>query len=256
MNENEMDYESGGSPENDPGVDLPDPGADPGAQLDNVEAQEGGPHPLEPGGARFEQIYGSLKAYKAFGKPEEVQAKLDRLERMEAVIAERRRMNAQQAVNSSDSDSDTARAEDAKIRQELEKLYPGLKDVESIRDIMSTNLDAASRHFGTLLKRENINLKPEYLRHVENILLSEMTQEQKRSLRFGDRTILDEFVRENLKSGFLSIIKAAAKPSTPTPPTTPHRVGAGGTPPKPPGDGPRTWGEAGESAYARLTASE
>lgn len=219
------------------------------------------PNPLEPGGVRFEQVYGKMKDFeqkynslKELGDPNDIRLRLDRLSQYEKALEEHRKKAAQ-----TPSEQATAQRNEA-IRKELFDVYPELKDVSSLRELremvqgiqsqiaekqMETTLEKASQRFTDVLKTNKIDTK--YQNKIEEYLISQMSREQMKQFASGDFSVAEEIFNNELKDGLFSAMRVKTPPPTPALRNTP-----GGTPPSSNQNKIKTLEEAAAEGFARM----
>lgn len=222
------------------------------------------PNPLEPGGVRFEQVYGRMKDYeqrvnqfKELGDPAAVREQLNKLATYEKALAEYRK---QQSMTPQEQ-SEAQRA--AQIRKELEKVYPEIKDMQTLKEMRdemnrmqqstfeaqaTATLDKASQKFSEVLKTNKIDTK--YQTKIEEYLVSQMSQEERQDFVRGNFEIAERIFNNELKEGLFAGMRARTLPPSPALRHTP-----GGTPPTSKGKGPTTLEEAASEAFGRISGN-
>jgi hypothetical protein len=100
-------------------------------RADGAQSEEKLPFSEHP---RWKEVYGSLKEYKALGKPEDIETKLNRAAELESIYQEAQRLAAQETAQASKTTDERA-AEDIqrKARAELFKLLPELQELEALK---------------------------------------------------------------------------------------------------------------------------
>lgn len=206
--------------------------------LDPAEAEQR-TIPME----RFNQVYGQVKSYKELGNVDEIKAKLDRLNTYEAKLEEYRKNQTQPQGSQPDPKADIlkqAREVGIATQQEID---------ERFNYLIKNNMNTASKHLGSVLSKEGVNIAPELQSEVEDYLWSRMDKATQTAIMYGDMNVLESAIQNSLKSGLLSKLKNSTPPPAPVPP--PKRHNTGGTPPKP--SKPATsWKEADDLAYSIL----
>lgn len=220
------------------------------------------PAPLEPGGVRFEQIYGKMKEYekqiqqfKDFGDPDGVKTKLSKLEQYEKAIEEYRKKEAMSPDEKTEAQRQLA------IQKELYKVMPSLKNLDRLEALeqklaeyegkatesaTTATLEKMSVKFAEQLKAAKIDTK--YQGKIEDYIVSQMTQQELQEFVKGNYEIAERIFASELKDGVLANLRT--RPGLPTPPV---RNTPGGTPPKGQQNA-KTMKEAEEEAWARLTS--
>ncbi len=235
-----------------------------------VEGQEGAqggtpPSPLEPGGVRFEQVYGKMKDYenrvnqwKELGDPNQVREQLTKLRAYEDALKQYR----ENAARTPQEQQEAQRAQ--QLRRELERVYPEIKDVTSLKELRDAimemrqasvesqaaiTLDKASQRFTDTLKAAKIDTK--YQTKIEEYLVSQMSQEERQAFVNGQYEIAERIFQNELKDGLFAGMRA--KPTLPTPAL---RHTPGGTPPAAKGKGPKTLEEAADMGFGMISNRE
>lgn len=211
---------------------------------------------------RWNDVYGKYKTthekyqqYAGLGDPGEVKSKLQKLQEWEKAVEEQRRKA------SMTEDDRTAEQNQQRIRQELLKVYPELRDIQTLKelreeiaalkgDISGSKLESvansASNELSGMLKESRIDAK--YQERIENFIFSQMTQEEQMQFAQGDFSRMKEIFEQELNEGLLSTFKRG--PRLPEPPVR-HRPG--GTPPKAKETKPKTLNEATDDAWAKMS---
>ena len=219
------------------------------------------PNPLEPGGARFEQVYGKMKEYeravqqfKELGDPNGVKSQLEKLRQYEKAIEDYRKQASMTPDEKSVAERQLA------IQKELYKVMPSLKNLDRLEQLeaklaeyegkatesqTTATLEKMSTKFSETLKAAKIDTK--YQGKIEDYIVSQMTQEELQDFVKGNFAIAERIFTNELKDGVLANLRR--NPSLPTPPV---RNTPGGTPPKGQ-EKAKTMKEAEEEAWARLT---
>jgi small-conductance mechanosensitive channel len=234
------------------------------------EQQEGGeqpqqsqPNPLEPGGARFEQVYGKMKEYeraiqqfKELGDPNGVKQQLDKLRQYEKAVEDYRKQASLTPTEKQEAERQLA------IQKELLKVMPSLKNLEKLEQLEAklaeyegktsqaqteANLEKMSARFTDTLKAAKID--PKYQSKIEDYIVSQMSKAELQEFVAGNYEIAERIFQTELKDGVLANLRN--RPVLPTPPV---RNTPGGTPPKGQ-ERAKTMKEAEDEAWARLTGS-
>jgi small-conductance mechanosensitive channel len=233
------------------GGGVPDGGVEPQPQ----------PNPLEPGGARFEQVYGKMKEYerqiqqfKDLGDAGGVKTQLEKLKTYEKAIEDYRKQAAMTPDEKTQAERQLA------IQKELYKVMPNLKNLDRLEALEAklaeyetkateTQTDAIlekmSAKFSETLKAAKID--PKYQGKIEDYIVSQMNKEELQDFVKGNYEIAERITTTELKDGVLANLRRA--PGLPQPPV---RNTPGGTPPKGQ-ERSKTMKEAEDEAWARLT---
>jgi len=226
-----------------------------------VGGQQQQPNPLEPGGARFEQVYGKMKEYeraiqqfKELGDPNGVKSQLEKLKQYEKAIEDYRKQA------SLTPDEKEMRERELAIQRELYKVMPSLKNLDRLEQLeaklaeyenrsteaqTTATLEKMSAKFSETLKANKIDVK--YQGKIEDYITSQMSKEELQEFVKGNYEIAERIFMNELKDGVLSSFKSRS--NLPPPPV---RNTPGGTPPKGQ-EKARTMKEAEDEAWARLS---
>ena len=223
------------------------------------------PGPLEPGGVRFEQVYGKmrdfegqLKQFKEFGDPKEIRQQLETFKQWKKQVEDYQK----QQQMTPDEKTEAQRA--AAIRKELLKVYPELAEVSTLKEMKAAldemrsgysetkaeaNMEKASVKFSETLKAAKIDTK--YQSKIEEYIFSQMNEEERQEfLNTGDTAVPERIFKNELENGLFSMMKTG--PKLPTPPL---RNTPGGTPPNGKPKAPKDWKEAEDAAWGMIEAS-
>jgi len=218
-------------------------------------------NPLEPGGQRFDQVYGKMKEYertvqqfKELGDPNGVRASLDKLRQYEKAIEDYRKQAAMTPDEKSIAERQLA------IQKELYKVMPSLKNLDRLEQLeaklaeyegratetqTTATLEKMSAKFSDTLKAAKIDTK--FQGKIEDYIVSQMSQEELQDFVKGNFAIAERIFQNELKDGVLANMRR--NPNLPAPPV---RNTPGGTPPKGQ-EKIKTMKEAEAEAWARLT---
>lgn len=232
--------------------------------VEGAGAPEAKPNPLEPGGARFEQVYGKMKDYerqvsqfKEFGDPDGVKTRLSKLEQYEKAIEDYRKQAAMSPTEKSEAERQV------QIQRELLKVMPNLKNLDRLEALeaklaeyegrateaqTTANLEKMSLQFSKTLAANKIDVK--HQGKIEDYIVSQMNPQELQEFVAGNYSIAERIFANELKDGVLASLQR--RPGLPTPPM---RNTPGGTPPKGQ-QAAKTMKEAEEEAWARLTSGE
>ena len=210
---------------------------------------------------RWNDVYGKYKTthekyqqYAEFGDPGEVKSKLQKLQEWEKAVEEQRRKS------SMTDDDRTAEQNQQRIRQELLKVYPELKDIQTLKELreeisdlkgemsgskLESVANKASGELSGMLSAAKIDSK--YQSKIEDLIFSQMTQEEQRQFAMGDFSRMKEIFEQELNEGLLSAHKRS-----PAPPNPMVRHKPGGTPPRAKDAKPKTLDDASNDAWPKM----
>jgi hypothetical protein len=219
------------------------------------------PNPLEPGGVRFEQVYGKMKdfeaqasQYKELGDIAELRRIRDEHRQWKQALDEYKA----QAARTPDEKAEADRA--LAIRKELLKVYPELESVNTVKELMKqveeirsnlseqslrATLSKASETFSEVLKANKIDLK--YQGKIEDYIAAQMSDEDKRAMLSGDFSVAEKIFTNEMKEGIFAGLRVQQSPPRPA-----TRNTTGGTPPAAKGAKASTLKDAETEAFARL----
>lgn len=219
------------------------------------------PSPLEPGGVRFEQVYGKMKDYEAQVNQYKELGDAAEMRRIKEEHAQWKRALEEYKSQAARTPDEKAEAERAmSIRRELLKVYPELERVNTVSELMKqveelrsnfseqttrATLQQASDAFSEVLKANKIDLK--YQGKLEEYIAHQMSDEDKRAFLSGDFSVAEKIFLNELNEGLFAGLKS--QPSLQKPPM---RNTAGGTPPGAQAQKPKTLKEAESEAFSRL----
>lgn len=242
----------GDDPLADPATPPEDPPSDPQGGDPPVK-----PQPPDDSGnwipkGRFDQVNNANRAYKEFGKPEEVKARLDKLTEWEKQVDA---YNEDQKLTQQQRDDKASREEIAKQLRELLPELAGLNEIGDLKKAVEKittsgvekNLSSASVHLAELLKKENIEVDAGTHDRLEDYIWVRMTDEGREAMQQGDYSEIDEVFKQELEEGLL----AKYKPQ-PGPTPLPRRHKTGGTPPQKPKEPIKTFEDAEKIVNERL----
>lgn len=213
---------------------------------------------------RFNEIYGKYKEfertmgdYKKYGTPEEVKARHEKLVQWEKQVEDyKKQANAT-------PDEKQAAERNARVRKELELIFPELKNLAKIPELESkyeglsageaeaTAKEVLAEHsaaFAPMLKAANID--PKYQSDIEEFLASKMSEDEKIAFLQGDFDVVKPVFEAALKEGLLS---ALVRKTTPLTPALRNPVGGTNAPGKKPK--PLSMKEAEEQGWSRMSNS-
>lgn len=210
---------------------------------------------------RFNQVYKQAKDYermmadyKKYGTPDEVRSRHEKLTQWEKAVEEAKK----QAAATPDEKKEAERA--ARVRKELEAMYPELKQLSKIGDLEqkyeglsaqeaeATAKGVLSEHSATLapiLKAAGIDAK--HQSKIEEYLISQMGEDQKIAFLNGDFDVAKQIFDSDLKEGLLSALVRKPAPILPA-----LRNPAGGTAAKGAKPKPLSMKEAEDIGWAKL----
>jgi len=234
-----------------------------GTGTENQPTEGTKPSPLEPGGQRFEQVYGKMKeyekqmaAYKEYGDPTSLKSRLDQLKQYEDAIKRYR----EEQSRTPDEKAEAERA--LQIQKELYKVMPNLKALEKIEALekkleqyessatekeQDAILKNMSTKFTDTLKAAKID--PKFQDKIENYIVSQMTDEERQEFVNGNYEVAERIFINELKEGLFSTMRKA-------PPTPALRHTPGGTPPKQPAKKAMTLEEAADIGFGMISNRE
>jgi small-conductance mechanosensitive channel len=214
---------------------------------------------------RFNEVYGKAKEYErnlgqynSFGKPEELKTKLEKLAAWEKAVDEQRK-----TASLTPTEQDAAKRQ-LQIQKELFTAMPSLKLLDKI-EAMEKKLGEYEGHtaeakaevvlkdhstkFSKILSADKIDLK--FQPKIEDYILSQMDDEQKRQFVQGDFSIAETIYANERKEGLISLTRMKSSPPAPA-----VRNSAGGTPPKGQEKKAMTMKEAENEAWNRMKGEE
>jgi len=213
---------------------------------------------------RWNDVYGKYKTthekyqqYSGLGDPAEIKSRLQKLQEWEKAVEEQRKQA------SLGEDEKAAQQNQRKIREELLRVYPELKDIQSLKELreeiaslkgevsgskVEVVAQKASSELSEMLKSSKIDGK--YQSKIEDFIFSQMTEEEQKTFAQGDFSRMKEIFDQELNDGLLSAYKRG-----PRPPEPPVRLKPGGTPPRKEVK-PKTLDEATNDAWAKIEASK
>ena len=204
--------------------------------IQEEEGQTETPHMIPK--PRFDEVYHQVKAYKSYGTPEEIAAKLDRLTAYDNALQEHRRNKVPKEGNESE-------VERGAIRKQLLEVMPELNQVGGIQRFMDANIKRAQSHVLATAKSMGVNIPNDMQDDVKRYILNRMNEEERMAIVWGDYSSIDEALTQSIEKGLLSKFKVAQ-----TPPPTPKRHSTGGTQLSENGNNaPKTWKEAEDIAW-------
>src|SRR5690554_2695215 len=213
-----MDDELETQPTDEPSGETP-PSAPPADQPDGGDKPEDKKPPFVIDGKpieRWNDLYSRYSRYAKFGKPEEVEARLTRLEEYERALEAHRR--AQQPR----SQAEELRAQLLQLLPELSTLQKMSQSHETLQQrIAALNIERAQARLTTLLQEHGIEASPEEREDLEELLTQKMSDEQRQALLDGQLEVVDEVFKAQLsRKGLLGYLKAksAAQKPPPRPP--------------------------------------
>jgi hypothetical protein len=219
------------------------------------------PSPLEPGGVRFEQIYGKMKDYEAQVNQYKELGDAAEIRRIRAEHAQWKQALDEyktQQARTPDQQAEAARAK--AIREELIKVYPELADAATVKELreqlnevrsslteqsLRATLSKASETFSEVLKANKIDLK--YQGKIEDYIAAQMSDEDKRAMLSGDFSVAEKIFTNEMKEGIFAGLRVQQSPPRPA-----TRNTTGGTPPAAKGAKASTLKDAETEAFARL----
>ena len=210
---------------------------------------------------RWNDVYGKYKTihekyqqYAGFGDPGEVNSRLQKLQEWEKVVEEQRKRA------SLTPDEKTEAEENLKIEKELLRRAPWLANAKKFEqmeaklaelegNISGSRLESiaskASSELSGMLSAAKIDSK--YQSKIEDLIFSQMTQEEQRQFAMGDFSRMKEIFEQELNEGLLSAHKRS-----PAPPNPMVRHKPGGTPPRAKDAKPKTLDDASNDAWPKM----
>ncbi len=235
----------------------PDPDAGAPPEEEYVPPEGASTVPLETFNSTYGKFKGAqsqLKQFEEFGTPDEIRASLAKLSKYNEGIEEIERRRALSADEKAQATKDT------EIKAQLEKYYPGLKDLDKIGELSESatarNLADASTRLSGFLKVKNVVLDPKDQSTLEDFILYQLGPDGGDKLSRGDFSGLESAVEGVLKSPMFSHLVKTPDPNLPPAPVPPAQHKPGGAAPAPPskGDKPMSWDEAGNAAWEKIPA--
>lgn len=233
--------------------------------VDGNETPAATANPLEPGGVRFEQVYGKMKDFEQQAAQYKDLGDVNELRQMRTEHTAWKKALDEYKAQQNLSEGDRTEAQRvASIRKELIKVYPDLEKVGTVTELMqqvqelrnsiseqsaTASLARASETFAGVLKASKIDLK--HQSKIEEYIASQMNDEQKKEFVKGDFSIAETIFNNELKDGLFASLKQKAILPTPN-----VRNTAGGTPPAGKAGAPKTLKEAEDASWARLSNRE